>query len=414
MKRLLLILAIISLLLVGCDTGVSQEEYNDVATQLESVRAEKQVLQEQLEQTQEEKEALQTRYDNVILALSDANDKIERLENELKGCTKPLIVHFIDVGQGDAILADLGETEILIDGGGKSPGVVDYLQNYVDGPIEVIVATHPHADHIGGLIEVLEQFEVNEVWHNGDESTSKTYAEFMDGVDAEGADVHIARLHDTIEAGELSLYVHHPAELVGSTNNNSIVLHLQYGKTDFLFTGDAEQEAEGQMMMLSSVQIPEVEVLKVGHHGSRTASSLDFLQITSPEVAIYMCKEGNSYGHPHEETITKLNSIGATTYGTDSFGTITVITDGTTYSVQTDNDGKVCESSSSGQSSSDGGSTSSSSTSDCSCSSDSYNCGDFSTRAQAQACYEYCLSTVGKDVHRLDGDNDGSACESLP
>ncbi|MCP4610037.1 MAG: MBL fold metallo-hydrolase, partial [Planctomycetes bacterium] len=192
----------------------------------------------------------------------------------------------------------------------------------------------PHADHIGGLIEVLEVFEVKEVWHNGDTHTSKTYQQFMESAEAEGAEVRSASLHDVIEAGELSFYVHHPAAIVESTNNNSIVLHLQYGEIDFLFTGDAEEEAEGQMMMLSSVRVPEVEILKVGHHASRTASSLDFLQITSPEVAIYMCKEDNSYGHPHEETITKLTDIGTEIYGTDVYGTIAVSTDGLDYTVE--------------------------------------------------------------------------------
>ena len=207
-----------------------------------------------------------------------------------------LSVHFIDVGQGDAILIDFGDTEILIDGGDRSPGVVTYLSDYVDGAIEVIVATHPHADHIGGLIAVLEQYEVEEIWHNGDESTSKTYKDFMEAVQSENAVVHVARLHDVIQHGELSLKVHHPADLSGSTNNNSIVLHLAYGTIDFLFTGDAEQEAEEAMMMLSSLPVPQVEVLKVGHHGSRTSSSEDFLSVTSPEVAIFMAGEGNRYG----------------------------------------------------------------------------------------------------------------------
>lgn len=247
-----------------------------------------------------------------------------------------LKVHFIDVGQGDAILIDLEDTEILIDGGDRSPGVTGYLNQYVDGPLEVMVATHPHADHIGGLIAVLDAFKVDQIWHNGDTSDSKTYSDFMSGVNSEGAEVHIARLHDVIKAGELELFVHHPADLSGSTNNNSIVLHLAYGDIDFLFTGDAEQEAEGAMMMLSSVQLPEVEILKVGHHGSRTASSADFLAITSPEVAIYMAGVDNSYGHPHAETITALNAIGAQIYGTDVNGTIIVITDGETYLVSTE------------------------------------------------------------------------------
>ena len=250
--------------------------------------------------------------------------------------TDDLRVHFIDVGQGDSILIDYADIEILIDGGDRSPGVVSYLNNYVDGAIEIMVATHPHPDHIGGLIAVIEYFEIDDIWHNGDEFDSTTYDDFMAAVQSENAEVHIARLHDTIQAGELSLYVHHPASLEGSTNNNSIVLHLAYGDIDFLFMGDAEKEAEGGMMMLSSVRLPEVEILKVGHHGSRSASSADFLAITSPEVAIYMAGEGNTSRYPHEETISALDSLGATIYGTDVNGTIVVTIDGETYTVESE------------------------------------------------------------------------------
>ena len=247
--------------------------------------------------------------------------------------TEELKVHFIDVGQGDSILIDLGQAEVLIDGGGRSPGVVAYLKNHIDGALEVMVATHPHADHIGGLIAVLGSFTVQEIWLNGDKSTTKTCQEFMSRVNTEGAEIHIARLHNTIEAGELKLFVHHPTNLEGSTNDNAIVLHLAYGDVDFLFTGDAEKKAEGQMMILSSIRLPEVEILKVGHHGSRTASSEDFLVITSPEVAIYMAGEGNRYGHPHQETIDALTNIGAKIVGTDTSGTIVITSDGKQYSV---------------------------------------------------------------------------------
>ena len=250
---------------------------------------------------------------------------------------RELYIHFIDVGQGDSILIEYGDTEVLIDGGDRSPGVVTYLSSYVDGAIEVMVATHPHADHIGGLIAVLEKYEVEEIWHNGDLSTSKTYQDFMNAVQSENAEVHIARLHEVIQTDELSLKVHHPANLEGSTNNNSIVLHLAFGQVNFLFMGDAEQEAESNMMMLDSLPVPEVEILKVGHHGSRTASSKDFLSITSPEVAIYMDGEGNTYGHPHEETIVALSNIGAMICGTDVHGTIVVLTNGQTYTIQSSN-----------------------------------------------------------------------------
>jgi beta-lactamase superfamily II metal-dependent hydrolase len=247
-----------------------------------------------------------------------------------------LKVHFIDVGQGDSILLDLGETEVLIDGGEKSPGVVDYLKNYVDGPLEVMVATHPHSDHIGGLIAVLAAFQVQQIWYNGENGDSSTYNEFMTAVQAEGAEVHIGKRGEKITAGTLTFVILNPRTLSGTTNNNSIVLSLSYGTIDFLFMGDAEKEAEGAMLVASDIPVPDVEILKVGHHGSRTASSPAFLAATSPEVAIYMAGSGNRYGHPHQETLAALAQIGAKVYGTDVNGTITMSTDGRTFVAQTE------------------------------------------------------------------------------
>lgn len=248
-----------------------------------------------------------------------------------------LRVHFVDVGQGDSILIDSQDIEVLIDGGDRSPGVVAYLKNYVDGALEVMVATHPHADHIGGLIDVLAAFEVKEIWHNGDTSTSKTYSDFMSAVNAEKAKVSVAARGSVIEVEGLTFKVLNPANLKESTNNNSIVLHLAFGEIDFLFTGDAEKEAEASMLIASDIPVPDVEILKVGHHGSRTASLQDFLAVTSPEVAIYMAATGNSYGHPHEETILNLNQVGAEIYGTDIHGSIIITTDGESYTLQLEN-----------------------------------------------------------------------------
>jgi len=242
-----------------------------------------------------------------------------------------LTVHFIDVEQGDCILLDCGDVEVLIDGGDKSPGVVNYIDDYVNGSLEVMVATHPHADHIGGLIAVLDSFEVDEIWLNGETSTSATYSQFMSAVNSEGAGIHVARRGDTIQAGNLTFNVLHPINLSGTTNDNSIVLSLSYGQVDFLFTGDAGKEAEPSM--LADGIVPDVEILKVGHHGSSSASTIQFLQVAKPEYAIYMAAKGNSYGHPHQETIANLCEIGAEIYGTDVHGTIVITTDGKTYDV---------------------------------------------------------------------------------
>jgi len=268
----------------------------------------------------------------VTITMSSNKTITAHFKFEPPPASENLTVHFIDVGQGDSILLDLGDTEVLIDGGDKSPGVVSYISHYIDGPLEVMVATHPHADHIGGLIGVLGAFKVDEIWLNGDTSTSQTYSQFMSAINSEGAEVHVARRGDTIHAGNLTFNVLSPVNLGNDTNDNSIVLSLSYGQVDFLFTGDAQQEAEASM--LAAGIVPDVDILKVGHHGSRTASSMQFLQVAKPECAVYMAGEGNSYGHPHQETICNLWEIGAEIYGTDTCGTIVVKSDGKSFSVQ--------------------------------------------------------------------------------
>ncbi len=246
--------------------------------------------------------------------------------------TPSMTVHFIDVGQGDAILIDSGSTEILIDAGEKNSGAADYIKNYIDGPIEVMIATHSHTDHIGGLIPVLEYFSVRDIWLNGENASTKTFAEFMNVVNTEQAVIHRAERGNFIQAGTLTLQVLHPAQsFSGDANGSSIVVSMVYGSVKFLFTGDADSEAESDM--LSSLS--DVDILKIAHHGSRYSSSPEFLSAVKPEVAIYCAGTGNSYGHPHAETINVLNMAGTKVYGTDTHGTITVKTDGKTCVITT-------------------------------------------------------------------------------
>ncbi|MBI4302704.1 MAG: MBL fold metallo-hydrolase [Chloroflexi bacterium] len=248
-----------------------------------------------------------------------------------------LAVYFIDVGQGDAILLDHGEHEVLIDGGEKQTEtkLVAFLKKHVDGPLEAMVATHPHADHIGGLSSVLKNFQVKDIWLNGDKATSKTYNDFMVAVNEEKAQVHQAQRGGTITVDALSFQIlNPPSKLFNDTNNNSIVLRLAYGTTTILFTGDAEKEAEASM--LGAGLDVRASILKVGHHGSRSSSSPAFLQAVQPSVAIYMAGVDNSYGHPHPETIAALQKVGAQIYGTDAKGTVTILADGQTYQISTE------------------------------------------------------------------------------
>ena len=248
-----------------------------------------------------------------------------------------LTVHFIDVGQGDAILLDIGTTEVLIDGGERNRGAAEYIRPYVDGPLDVMVATHSHTDHIGGLIDVLSRYKVDSVWLNGENATTATFKTFMNAVNFEGAGVRHVQRGDTIRAGNLTFVVLNPGmPPAGDPNNNSIVLNLRYGDIDFLFTGDAENMTEAKLLVQSVVPVPDVDILKVGHHGSRTASSPAFLDFIKPEVAVYSAGTGNTYGHPHRQTIIALNDIGAKIYGTDVHGTVVITTDGKGYSVKTE------------------------------------------------------------------------------
>lgn len=248
-----------------------------------------------------------------------------------------LTVHFIDVGQGDSILLDIGETEILIDGGDRNPGAAGYLGAYVDGPLEVMVATHTDADHIGGLIQALAQYDVAEIWINGYTESSDTFNDFMEAVNHEEAVIHEAKLGDVIRAGALELNVlNPPATLFSDTNNNSVVLTLNYKETVFLFSGDAEIEAERAMLGQSVAALPDADILKVGHHASRSASSAAYLSAVKPEIAIYMCAAVNRYNHPHQETLDALRAAGAAVYGTENYGTIKVIVDGGGYTIQTE------------------------------------------------------------------------------
>jgi competence protein ComEC len=246
-------------------------------------------------------------------------------------------VHFIDVGQGDAMLIESGDATILVDGGQAWADVESYLQAQGVDDIDLMVATHPHADHIGGLIDVIGLFDVHEVWTNGETHTSQTYQNFAAAVAAEGAmDRDVARGYST-QMGALEIDVLHPVTpLTGDLNENSVVLQVSCGQVDVLLTGDATMDSEASM--LAAGLLGDVEVLKVGHHGSNTSTSTAFLDATTPEDAVISVGAGNSYGHPHPDTLARLAAAGVTSYRTDQDGTIVLTSDCTAYSLATGGD----------------------------------------------------------------------------
>ncbi len=247
-----------------------------------------------------------------------------------------LAVHFVDVGQGDAILVRTPEGKVMvIDGGPRQSGLVAYMRKVGVQQVDVMVGTNADADHFGGLVDVLNALPVKEVWVSGQPNTTVTFERFVDAVAKSGAKGVTARRGDVIRLGGMEARVLHPVDpLFTDRNNNSVVVRLEFGKVSFLFTGDAERKAEESML---SAGVPlRSTVLKVGHQGSRTSSSPPFIVVIRPEVVVYQAGSGNSYGHPHKETLRTLAAAGVRVYGTDTRGTIVVRTDGQTYQVTTE------------------------------------------------------------------------------
>ncbi len=242
--------------------------------------------------------------------------------------TEELAVHFIDVGQGDCTLITQGEHAMLIDAGDNSQGenVVSYLDYLGVDELDYLVLTHPDADHIGGADVVLYHIDCETVLAPDKEADTKSWSDVVDAMDAGNLDATHPQPGDSYALGEASFTVLAPLQDYDDSNDCSIVLRLTHGDNTFLFTGDAEETAEADM--LSAGYALSADVLKVGHHGSRSSTSDDFLAAVSPSFAVISCGEGNDYGHPHAATLNKLRASGVSVYRTDEQGTITVTSDG--------------------------------------------------------------------------------------
>ena len=246
-----------------------------------------------------------------------------------------MYVYYLDVGQAESTLLIGPDFTILIDAGNWGEnGVVEYLRAFQVKTIDLFILTHAHADHIGQAAAVLKAFDVDEVWMSGYEHTTSLFEEVLDALLETEAHYYEPRTGEHFAFGELRLVVLNPAEVGSNLHATNIVVRAVYGDVAFLFSGDAERRTERDIMQQG---LPlEARVLQLGHHGSRTSSSLDFLLAVRPEVSIYSAGVGNSFGHPHEDVVNRLGILDIPVYGTDQNGTIIVRTDGLDYIMYTE------------------------------------------------------------------------------
>ena len=237
-------------------------------------------------------------------------------------------VHFIDAGQADATLI-LGENfSMLIDSGDyESNAVIEYLRGNGIKALDYVVATHPHSDHIGGMADVISEFEITNFIMPDAVHTSPSFEYMIKALDKSDANVIQAKAGLEIEAGELKFELLGPiSEFYENLNNYSVVIKLSAGNTSFLFAGDAEKAVEWEL--LNAGANLSADIYKASHHGSSTSSIPEFVEAINPRLAIISCGKDNSYGHPHRETLETFENFGIKVLRTDKNGTIIVYSDG--------------------------------------------------------------------------------------
>lgn len=229
-------------------------------------------------------------------------------------------IHFIDTGNSDAILIEQNGHAALIDGGDNNDEtlIVEYIENLGIYDLDYVFATHPDADHVGGLDAVVANFNIGNVFIGNGEATTKTYKDFVNTMINRGVSPSVPLLGESFPLGDATLKIVSVAN-EKDVNNCSLVILYTYGQSKILLMGDADQSIEKKIDVDA---IGTVDLIKVGHHGSRTSTNPTFIQAIDPTYAVITCGKDNKYGHPHKETLNTLTQQGIEIYRTDEMGDI--------------------------------------------------------------------------------------------
>ncbi len=237
--------------------------------------------------------------------------------------------HFIDVGQGDSTMIINETGVVVIDAGPQdhADSTEKYIKSYTD-TIDYLILTHPHEDHIGGADELFDSIEVKNVILSDAYTDTLTFTKLLDKIDESGANVIEAKAGDSYNAGEIKLTILSPISEFKDLNDYSVVTKVEFGDTAAIITGDVEHHSEKIMVEEYGALKLRADIYQVGHHGSSTSNHDSFIDAVSPEFAVIQSEEGNSYGHPHWETIEKLEDRDITYFRTDKMGHVVFVSDG--------------------------------------------------------------------------------------
>jgi competence protein ComEC len=265
---------------------------------------------------------------NLIIGCNLFNNSLNK-NNQLE--VDKMIVHYIDVGQGDSILIQVNNKNLLIDSGPKSDKkkLINYLSALNLEKLDYVIATHPHEDHIGNMSDVIDDYNVQNFYAPKVQSTTKTFEKMIESLKSKNLKINVIKKGtDSINLGEnTKVTVFSPSkDSYEDLNNYSPVIKIEYGKTSFLFTGDAQKDVEKEI--LASNEDISADVLKVGHHGSSTSTTKEFLNKVHPLIGVISVGQDNTYNHPNNDTLKHLKENKINTYRTDKDGTVILSSDG--------------------------------------------------------------------------------------